>query len=168
MFLISIDYSLYFHKNEFLFEFKQRLIEISCQELTTEAKNTYSFYDRLQPHHLMPADYLKVLNSLQQHRLITMLRTRSLPLQNNLDRINICDENKCARCQTGAIDNELHFIFKCQSLAQLRKLHLLEHCDIEPTLESLQTLLNTCNPHTLKNLCSFVKHSLYESNLDTS
>lgn len=145
-------------------EIKQRLIAISNQNMEADIRNTHSVY--LDYHPIMkPAEYIDVLVSRRKRRLITLLRTRSLPIKNNLFRIKICDSNVCIKCCSNSIDDETHFLFKCQALNNSRFTHLPATFLNNPSAYKLISLFKSNDPKVLNNVCLFIQEVLYSNDI---
>ena len=96
----------------FLSTFKQRLRDVSYQMRNSELHALSSIYDGLTEGNELPA-YITFNFEIADRRLITLLRTSSLPVKNNLFRWKIAENNICSRCTLNVIDDECHFIFEC-------------------------------------------------------
>ena len=101
---------------------KSRLQDISYQELGTqicEISNVHEFY-KSNPFNDLPS-YIQLRTSIFDRRIITLLRTRSLPVRNNLFKVNVVNDNICVRCSRGDIDDETHFLFTCPAYLCIRQ-----------------------------------------------
>ena len=147
----------------FLSEFKNRIISISHQDIDSLIREKYPIYLQYNPSY-DTADYLHCITSKRLRRFITLLRTRSLPIRNNLERINIAESNVCTRCNMSAIDDEIHLIFTCPALTQQRLVHLPCLSHTNPNY-SLVNVMNAEYPMIYNHLCSFLKSVLYPESL---
>ena len=143
----------------FLHMFKDRLCAINLQEMRSEISEKYELYLEYHPT-LEIADYILGMKSLCQRRVISLLRTRSLPLNNNLYRSNLSKSSICTRCSLSSTDDEFHFLLQCVSLDKERKAHLPAYFINNPTMVKFAKLLSTHNETILRNIVCYIRKCL--------
>lgn len=147
--------------HKFLSEFKQRLIDVSLQMRHSNIENVDPMLSSLSNNCLPSYIYLDL--AISDKRLITLLRTRSLPLRNNLNRINVVDDNICKKCCMHAIEDECHFLFECANYNVLR--HACPFivntiCNAPNTSEALLMVLSDNVTQTgIMEILNFIKDS---------
>ena len=144
----------------FLAEFKNRLISIGYQEMDATICSSYSYYLEYHPYN-EAAYYTQFITSLSRRRTLALVRTRSLPIANNLARIKIYNDNKCQRCDMDTIDDEIHFFFICPSLSTLRTKYFPSIlCPNDVIYTKLVKLLSSRNGNVMMNIYLFVSEAL--------
>ena len=106
----------------FLLTFKTRLQNVSLQgqdAIIRECHKNYLSFSTI-PDYELPF-YLQKYVNISDRRLITLIRTKSLPIRNNLFRMKIVEANLCTRCLTGEIEDEINFFFSCHIFDHIRK-----------------------------------------------
>ena len=153
----------FYDETSFLKEFKERLISLSWQEIEGNLRSKFPYYLDIHPYH-ETAQYIDLMNKQKQRRLITLLRTSSLPIANNLFRIKAAPSQLCSRCMSGEVEDELHLFCDCQALSQLRNMYLpsLISCSRHEAGILLHAMLLSSNNKSIMNLCSYVDEAVYQ------
>lgn len=141
------------NKNMFFSQVKQRLIDISIQELRSSITNFRPDYYDFHPE-FSPAPYLKSVISYRSRRYIALLRTFSLPIKNNLLRMNLVNNNLCPFCCQTFVENEFHLLYRCSQYNDLRQsiLESIIYVHIDENKMSKYNCLLSCaiTPNTMK------------------
>ena len=78
--------------------------------------------------------YMSVINNREKRRLLSKLRLGILPLEiekgrrSNLPR----NDRHCKLCDTDQVEDEIHFLFTCPSLAQYRQPFITSISELQP------------------------------------
>ena len=78
--------------------------------------------------------YMSVINNREKRRLLSKLRLGVLPLEiekgrrSNLPR----NDRHCKLCDTDQVEDEIHFLFTCPSLAQYWNLFITSILELQP------------------------------------
>ena len=106
--------------NVFFLQIKQRLTDISVQQLRSKINAFRPEYFDYHPD-FGPARYIYATPSFRTRRTLALLRTFSLPIKNNLLKLDITSDNICMFCSTTYVENEFHLLFRCSKYNALRQ-----------------------------------------------
>lgn len=149
----------------FLTQFKERLISTGLQTVESSIREHFDSYLNIHPIFEV-AYYINVLKTIRIRRLITQLRTRSLPIRNNLYRINIVKDNKCSRCPLKKIDDEFHFLLECSAHVNERSKYLPAHLYKNPSSNTLEGIMRCKDINILKSVGSYIYNTLKEDSFE--
>ena len=143
----------------FMSIFKQRLVDISLQTRHTIIEDNYPTHYSLYVENYTPSYILKPYFAINDRRIITLLRTMSLPIRNNLHRMNIVECNLCRKCFMNAIEDERHFLFECAYYNSIRvsKDHLVNSLH-EAKFDYGEALNTVLTSEATKNLLQIIKY----------
>ena len=106
--------------------------------------------------------YLDILSVRKFRRSFAQLRSGTLPIEIETGRYRgITREQRfCPICNTGEVENELHFILKCPVLHDIRKTYIQRKFFINPSILKLGILLSSKNEQTIKQTASYIVNAL--------
>ena len=140
----------------FICEIRERLLSISCQEW-------YGRVDHLCPEYLcyqpspFAVSYTRIINSYHRRRLFALLRTKGLPIKNNLLRLNIVYNNLCEKCNGIYVENEYHILFRCTKYKNEREKYLPTSLTTNPSIEKLNNVLISEDATLVKNIIDYLQ-----------
>ena len=138
---------------------KERLKDISCQEWHSSANNYYPEYLNYHPFPFA-APHTELLDAYAKRRVFSLLRTKSLPIKNNLIRIGLCNNNLCEKCSGVYVENEFHILFRCSAYSSLRLAYIPDAYTLQPSILKLYQLLSTNDRHLINRITEFLIKSL--------
>ena len=138
---------------------KQRLLYCSRQEWYTKVNLQCPEYLDFHPTPFA-APHIELIQSYNKKRIFSLLRTFSLPLKNNLLRLEMSYNNLCEKCSGVYVENEFHFLLRCSAYNDLRIKYIPELYRIEPSLDKLYKLLATNNVYTINSVIEFTIQAL--------
>ena len=137
---------------------KDRLMNMDIQRLNASTNFCGSYYE-------LPR-YLSFKTNRNTKRMFTLLRTKSLPIRNNLYRINVVSDMFCCRCTMAVIDDEFHFLFECPYFNVLRNNYDVLTKKLTPNI-LLDNVLS-CNDITMfKQVTEYIIASKICDKIDT-
>ena len=111
--------------------------------------------------------YLQKYVNISDRRLITLIRTKSLPIRNNLFRMKIVETNLCTRCLTGETEDEIHFFFSCHIFEHIRTDYkFLKKIDPHMFTHKLNEIALCNSISILYDIVNFIRDSKILSNED--
>ena len=140
----------------FISEIKERLVSISCQEWYERANHLCPEYLNYHPSPFA-AQYTTFINSYHKRRLFALLRTKSLPIRNNLLRLNITTNNLCGMCNGVYVENEYHIFFRCIKYSNERAKYLPTSLTVNPSINKLYNIIMCGNNSLTNNIISFIQ-----------
>ena len=140
----------------FLFNIKQRLIDISHQEWHAKVEHQCPEYLDYHPYPFI-APHTEFIQSYKERRIFSLLRTFSLPLKNNLLRLGITNNNLCEKCSGIYVENEYHYLFRCSAYTEYRAIYIPDRFRSEPSVQKLNILLQT---NDINLMCSIIRFIL--------
>ena len=138
---------------------RDRLCASGIQSIQSDIREKYETYLNFNPF-IQSGSYIDKLYQLHKRRLITLLRTNSLPINNNLYRIQLQNNTVCTRCNINEVDDEFHFMFICPSFTVQRNLYLLPENSINPTEVNLIDILSSDKEEIINNMYLFLKSTV--------
>ena len=105
--------------------------------------------------------YLDIVRNTKYRHLITQIRVSAHKLRIETGRYgrNRVDRNQrlCQLCNTQEIEDESHFLFKCDTYSDIRR-HFIKRCyRVNPSAYKLIQLLNSHNDRDLYNLAKYME-----------
>ena len=78
--------------------------------------------------------YMSVINNREKRRLLSKLRLGVLPLEIEKGRRSnlLRNDRHCKLCETDQVEDEIHFLFTCPSLAQYRQPFITSISELQP------------------------------------
>lgn len=156
--------------SSFIQLFKQRITDAFRQEWFTNINNNRvlsTLYIYLKTS-FSYEQYLSDIISWKTRQLITKIRISSNQLRINSGRYTDRlprNERYCQICSLNTdIEDEYHFILKCECFQDLRVLYIKRYFYIRPNMFKFVQLLNSKNKTILLNLCKFVKQAIERRN----
>ena len=146
----------------FLIDFKYRLKDIDLQELHAKINEKSDIYINFKYCNFYPSiecmPYLNLIRNFIIRRTFTLLRTHSLPIKNNLFRLNLVNNNLCEKCHEEGVyvENEFHVLFRCKAYAEIRQDFIPNLFTYEPTLQKMHQLLTTQDINLITNTSHFI------------
>ena len=154
--------------NEFMSVLKQRLTDNFVQNWSSRLDNSSRalFYRSIASFKFQP--YLEYINICKFSQSFSKLRMSSHRLQIEAGRwarpssIPL-NERKCSFCQV--IEDEFHFVLKCQLYSDLRKKYISNYYWRRPSIVKLLELLNSDNQTRIRRLGAFI-HQAFKLRTD--
>ena len=83
---------------------------------------------------MVRVNYISVINNKEKRRLLSQLRLGVLPLEVEKGRRSnlIRNDRYCKLCHTEQVEDEIHFLFTCPSLAQYRQPFITSILELQP------------------------------------
>ena len=145
--------------NKFISEFTQRLDDCDLQSWDSEIKHSSksAFYSLIKPN-LKCEDYLK---HLEQPLRYTLASFRCSVHQLNIEQgrqtgIHV-SQRLCNICNLGTIEDEIHFLFDCPVLADLRRNFLPKYCHTRPNVVNICRLFGSTDKKTITCLAQYIR-----------
>ncbi len=148
----------------FISEIKDRIVSISYQEWYERANHLCPEYLEYHPSPFA-AQYTKFVNSYHKRRLISLLRTKSLPIRNNQLRLNITTNNLCYMCNGVYVENEFHIIFRCSKYRNERAKYLPTSLISNPSMHALHNIIMCENINTTNAIICFLQEIMKIKNV---
>ena len=139
----------------FLSMVKQRLEDVSRQEWHAKVEHYCPEYLDYHPYPFY-APYIGIVQSYKERRVFYLLRTRGLPIMNNLLRFGITYNNLCEKCSGTYVENEFHILFRCFAYSELRSYYLPESFTKSPSVKKLNQLLKTNDVKLITAVIKFI------------
>ena len=146
---------------QFLYIFKQRLKDISRQEWFSRANDCCPEYLNYNPSPFA-APQVTLIECYRKRRIFSLLRTKSLPIKNNLLRLGMCNNNLCEKCSGVFVENEYHILFRCSAYVELRLMYISNYYTVEPSIAKLHQLYKSNDKHTISKVIEFISKALAE------
>ena len=108
-----------------------------------------------------PANFVKDRLNRQQRSLISKLRSGTLPIAIETGRYTNTPENLrlCRSCNSGSIENELHFIFQCDAYNVIREQYQLINSSVPANhIDQFQSIFS--DHRRTKSLANYIKNAL--------
>ena len=108
-----------------------------------------------------PANFVKDRLNRQQRSLISKLRSGTLPIAIETGRYTNTPENLrlCRSCNSGSIENELHFIFQCDAYNVIREQYQLINSSVPANhIDQFQSIFS--DYRRTKSLANYIKNAL--------
>ena len=154
----------------FINVFRQRLIDCRWQEWTShvEESNRFSLYRLININHVMP-EYMSNNLNREMKRIVSKFRFGVSDLAIHRNRYNpaSCMSSFCPSCLDTNTD-EVHFVFVCPMLSDIRKQCIPSKFCKHPCLFKLVLLLSSTNEVVVKNLAVFLYKSFKLLNIAMS
>jgi len=148
----------------FLFDLKNRLIDIDFQNLNSRITDKSYIYFNYSNVDFYPstnvAPYIAITHEYGIRRIFTLLRTHSLPIKSNLLRWNIVDNNLCDTCNGIFVENEFHILFRCSKYKNSRAKYIPKSFLSSPNMQTLHRLLSTNDITIVKSIVIFINEIL--------
>ena len=148
----------------FLFDVKNRLINIDLQNLNSRINDKSDIYFNYSDVDFYPssivAPYMAITHEYSIRRVFTLLRTHSLPIKSNLLRWNIVNNNLCDTCNGTYVENEFHILFRCSKYKTLRDKYIPSFFMSSPNMHTLHRLLAVNDKTVVKNIVTFINEIL--------
>ena len=155
------------NEKKFLLTFSERLKDQFLQSWWSTLENSSKLvcYKSIK-HEFKYEHYLDILNVRKFRHCYAQLRSGSLELELERGRyLNIPREERlCKICNLGEVENELHFIFKCPMLSDIRNLYIPAKFHQNPSINKLYVLLCSDNDTLIKSLASYIYYALKRRN----
>ena len=142
----------------FLCIFKERLKDISRQEWFSRASICCPEYLDYNPSPFA-SPHINLIGCYKRRRIFSLLRTKSLPIKNNLLRLGICNDNLCEKCPGIFVENEYHYLFRCSAYTEYRVIHIPDRYRLDPSIKKLNELLQTNDTHLISSIIKFIIQS---------
>ena len=101
--------------------------------------------------------YLYLPKTISQQLLKFRTSNHNLPVETGRWSGIPREERLCPLCNSPAVADEYHYLFKCEILAAERLLYLPRRSFSWPNLHKMASLMNSNKPNTIRNLVKFIK-----------
>ena len=142
----------------FLSMVKERLKDTSRQEWHSRVENYCPEYLDYHPYPFA-APHIEIIQSYKERRVFSLLRTRSLPIKNNLLRLGVTNNNLCEKCSGTYVENEFHILFRCSAYNVLRDYYIPESFTKSPSVKKLNQLMKTNDISLITAVIKFILKS---------
>ena len=75
------------------------------------------------------------------------------------------EERLCKLCQSGLVEDELHFVLVCDYFVSVRQQFIPKYFYHKPSVSKFALLLKSENDVILRNLCKYIYHSCKKRDL---
>ena len=157
-------------ENSFISSFKQRVIDCFQQKWFTDMQSNSvlsTLYINIKPS-FGEENYLNIVVSKHLRRYITCIRISSHDLRIHSARYGReriqRDERVCLLCECLDIEDEFHFILKCDKYDDLRQKYVKRYFRERPSMQKFVELLSSTNRQSLLNLCCFLRDATKRRN----
>jgi len=158
---------LYLNSKPFLCIFKQSVRDAFIQSWQSDKESNQvlcSLYNHIKTDFSYEI-YLDQVTSPALRRLITQMRTSEHILrietrrygQQRLERF----ERSCQVCGSGDVEDEFHFVFKCEAYVDIRHVYINSDYYRRPSVMKLISLSISSNTSVLNKLAIFIKKHTY-------
>ncbi len=147
--------------SQFLYAFKQRLIDCDKQNISGKINESSRFEYYKQIMSLLDVEYyITNINSREIRKYLCLLRLHELPLKSNIRFKSSVNINVvCNMCDSNCTEDEMHFIFDCKAYAALRKKYIPNYSNLLNHVK-YSRLLNCNCKKTLVNCAKYIKEAL--------
>ena len=142
----------------FLIDVKIRLIAMSESEWKDKCEECCEEYLNYHPS-VIVAPYVNMITSYKKRRIISLLRSKGLPLNKNLKRMYPGHTDECKFCKRNTIEDEYHVLFGCKQYAVLRNYYLLAHTQHVANvseMDKLYSLYKSCDTSILSDVSTYL------------
>jgi len=171
MFLITLNNVV--NSEPFLCIFKQSVRDAFIQSWQSDKESNQvlrTLYNHIKTDFSYEI-YLDKVTSPALRRHITQIRTSGHTLriktgrygQQRLGRF----ERRCQVCGSGDIEDEFHFVFKCEAYADKRHVYIESYYYRRPSVMKPISLFNSTNTSVLYKLAIFIKKSIHYTEFNT-
>ena len=159
------------HIKSFIISFKTRIIDCFCQKWYTDVQSNNvlnTIYVNIKDS-FGEEKYLDIVMCKRLRKCITTIRISSHNLRIQTGRFGRerieRNERFCQMCESREVEDEFHFIIKCNTFDALRRKYIRRYYRERPSMFKFIELLKSRNKVILVNLAKFISEANAERNI---